>query len=146
MAMTFAAVARPWVDASTGTIFNGLLGIGASAEDAPAKRSSCPDGAIELRDVSVTRAIYRSMLIQKVLPALQECWLGGTCGAQITIQQGKVKPHIAVNENDFRAAANPIDCNVTVSRQPPNSPYLSVLDLGGFNAYSLCSARESRTL
>ncbi|XP_022042259.2 uncharacterized protein LOC110944923 [Helianthus annuus] len=125
--MFLAAVARPRYDSS-----------------GKAKRSSKNHvaGTLETKPIlSVTKEVTRSWLIEKVLPAIRSTWPGNHTGP-IYIQQDNAKPHIDVNDAEFKLEASKDGFDIRLGFQPPNSPDLNVLDLGFFRAIQSLQEQE----
>jgi hypothetical protein len=82
----------------------------------------------------VTKDIYATMMIDKVLPAIRSKWQRGSSTAVIYIQQDNAKPHLDPEDSRFVNAAQDSDFDMRLHCQPANSPDMNVLDLGFFNA------------
>lgn len=135
--MFLAAVARPRWNHSENKNFDGKLGIWPFVFSEPAKRSSRnrAAGTIETKAISnVTREAYKTMIIGKLLPAIQEKWPRSAPRKTIWIQQDNAKPHILPDDIEFNEASNRSGFKIKMLCQPPNSPDTNVLDLGFFNA------------
>lgn len=130
--MMLAAVARPRRDVSTDTYFDGRLGIWPFLSYEPARRSSRnrPAGTLVPCDVPVNKETYRSMLLERLLPAIAARWLGNC----YVIQQDNAPAHIAPADERFAVVVQESGMDVALRCQPPNSPDLNVFDLGIFNA------------
>lgn len=76
--MFLAAVARPRYDARRKSYFDGKIGMWPIVEYVAAKRKSNNRvrGAVEVKNVNMTRAIYVKMLKEKVFPAIRRLWPG----------------------------------------------------------------------
>ncbi|KAF0708091.1 hypothetical protein AaE_013351, partial [Aphanomyces astaci] len=74
--MFLSAVARPRWDDAKSEWFDGKIGTWHFTQVVPAARSSRnrPAGTLELRPVSVTRPIYKKMLLENVIPAIKAKW------------------------------------------------------------------------
>lgn len=83
---------------------------------------------------SVTKAVSRDFLVNKVFPAIKEKWPAEEKGMPILIQQDNAKTHIDVNDPSFVEAAPADGWDIRLVCQPPKSPDLNVLDLGFFAA------------
>mmetsp|Transcript_7429 Transcript_7429/g.9585 ORF Transcript_7429/g.9585 Transcript_7429/m.9585 type:complete len:159 (+) Transcript_7429:444-920(+) len=92
---------------------------------------------------SVNAEVYRSFLIEKVLPAINHKWPLNDRLNPIKIQQDNAKPHIAPTDESFVNAAQALNLNVELICQPPNSPDLNVLDLGFFHSIQSLQHTES---
>ena len=77
---------------------------------------------------------YRTFLIEKVLPAINQKWPLHERQNPIKIQQDNAKPQIAPTNESYLNAAQALNLNVQLTCQPPNSPDLNVLDLGFFHS------------
>ncbi|ETV78974.1 hypothetical protein H257_07758 [Aphanomyces astaci] len=133
--MFLSAVVRPRWDNESGSWFDGKIGTWHFTEWNPAKRSSRnrPAGTMELSAVSVTRRVYKQMLINKVIPAIKARWpKEETC--KIRIQQDNARPHVSPLDAEIVAACRQDGWDMQVVFQLPNSPDLNVLDLGFFRA------------
>lgn len=66
------------------------------------------------------------------MPALAECWPEQDRHRPLFIQQGNALPRVAATYPIFLSAVARIGLDVRLRNQPPNSPDVSVLDLGIF--------------
>ncbi|KAF0713673.1 hypothetical protein AaE_011739 [Aphanomyces astaci] len=133
--MFLSAVARPRWDEDAGSWFDGKIGTWHFTAKVPAPRSSRnrPAGTLQTVPVSVTRPVYKAMLLENVIPAIKAKWPKG-CGRSITIQQDNARPHVPPCDTDIVAACQSGGWDMQLKFQPPNSPDLNVLDLGFFRA------------
>ncbi|KAF0750291.1 hypothetical protein AaE_006765, partial [Aphanomyces astaci] len=143
--MFLVAVARPRPG------WDGKVGCWPLVETTLAARRSVnrPAGTPVLSSVTVTKQVYRDMLVRNVLPALQAKWIraGDVANDRIFIQQDNARPHIAVDDALFVQAATEGGWNIKLMCQPPQSPDLNVLDLGFFNSIqSLQQQMECRSM
>ncbi|KAF0697312.1 Aste57867_11995 [Aphanomyces stellatus] len=131
--MFLSAVARPRWDNETSEWFDGKIGTWHFTETVLAKRRSCrrDAGTPIMKSVSVDRATYKAMLIDKVIPAIRDKWPRGDT-KNIKIQQDNARPHVPPCDVDVVAACTSMGWNMEVVYQPPNSPNMNVLDLGFF--------------
>lgn len=140
--MFLAAVARPRY-LSTGEFFDGKIGIWPFAEMAPAKRNSinCPRGTLVLKNIKVTKAVFRKFLIEKLVPGIVEKW------PRSSSETGKLLPEtvrlqfdncpVHLKDYQFNAAMENVATDgltIIPVPQPSNSPDLNCLDLGVFPA------------
>lgn len=135
--MFLVAVARPRFDRTKGEWFDGKVGLWPLITHEAAERSSRnrPKGAIVTKPIaSVDSTVYRTFLIDKVLPAIVACWPAESRAATVFLQQDNARPHIAGNDPAFVAAVATSGLDIRLRNQPPNSPDLNVLDLGFFTA------------
>ena len=73
------------------------------------------------------------MHITNVQPTIRAKWPQGL-SKHIYIQQDNAKPHIAHNDREFLEEAIKHGFYIQLVQQPPNSPNMSVLDLGFFRS------------
>ena len=133
--MFLCAVARPRHDAHRNSFFDGKIGFWPFVETVMAKRKSKnrPAGTPEVKPVSVTTEVYKTLLVDKVFPAIREKFPVAQRG-KIIIQQDNAKPHVSVNDPSIVEAGSKESWNIVLQCQPPNSPDFNVLDLGFFSA------------
>jgi hypothetical protein len=112
-------------------LFDGKLGIWPFVSEEPAQRTSKnrAAGTIEIKPVSVDRDTYRAMLIENVIPAIKQKvpWLKST---KLVIQQDGAGAHVAGNDPAVLSACGDRGWTISLTKQPPNSPDLNILDLG----------------
>lgn len=146
--MFLAAVARPRFGGDDGNecLFDGKIGIWPFVEEVAAKRTSVnrPRGTLENKPVSVTRDVYRRMVIDNLLPAIRARWPvdldideNNPEGCTVVVQQDNAPSHISPNDPEWVAAAAATEeepISISMTEQPANSPDLNVLDLGFFRA------------
>ncbi|XP_042001765.1 uncharacterized protein LOC121751115 [Salvia splendens] len=94
---------------------------------------------------SVTEAVMRDCLIQKIIPAIKAKWPVGA-SKDIYIQQDNATPHITAMDADFQVVANSDGFKIHLICQPPNSPDTNILDLGFLGQFSHCSMRNHARL
>ncbi len=72
--MFLAAIARPLYDEEDHCVFEGKAGSWPFVEIVAATRNSRnrPAGTLEVKPVNVTRDVYRSFIVEKVIPAIRE--------------------------------------------------------------------------
>ncbi|KAL7141990.1 hypothetical protein ABFS83_08G092000 [Erythranthe nasuta] len=88
-------------------------------------------GTLETKPItSVNKEVIGSYLIEKVLPAIKEKWPREDAGRPIFIQQDNARTHV---DHGF---------DIRLISQPPNSPYLNILDLGFFSAIKSLQYKE----
>ncbi|KAF0707190.1 hypothetical protein AaE_013731 [Aphanomyces astaci] len=133
--MFLTAVARPRYDARNKRMWDGRIGMWPFVKTRPALRSSKnrKRGDDVTEPFTVTRDVYRSFLIDKVIPAVRSKWPSSKKN-QIWIQQDNAKPHVSVNDPAVVAAGRQGGWTISLCSQPAQSPDLNVLDLGYFNA------------
>ncbi|KAF0723503.1 hypothetical protein AaE_009860 [Aphanomyces astaci] len=93
--MFLSAIARLRWDHDKGEWLDGKIGTWHFTERVPTLRGSRkrPAGTMVTNPVSVTREVYKTMLLDKVIPAIKAKWPKGETKGVI-IQQDNSKPHI----------------------------------------------------
>ena len=88
------------------------------------------------KPLTVTKDVYRDMLINKLIPAIDAQWPRGLCAGriQVSVQQDNARPHIVPNDRTWMDAAATSGITLDLLCQLPNSPDTNVLDLGYFRA------------
>jgi hypothetical protein len=137
--MFLCAVARPHHDSHTNSFFDGKIGIWPIGEFRPAERASKnrPKGTMVWHNIPVTREVYLELLQNKVLPAIMDNFPGAANGRRIILQQDGAKSHIDENDISFADMAEQLGLNITLVKQPANSPDLNINDLFFFEQYRL---------
>ena len=87
----------------------------------------------------MTKRKYRELLLQKVIPAIQQKWPRGQWSRDnfiIRLQQDGVKAHISPDYQELHQGLEEmgLETKVLIYLQPANSPDLNVNDLGFFRA------------
>lgn len=133
--MFLCAVARPRFDDDGVCTFDGKIGMWPFTQHVPAQRNSRnrPKGTLELKNVVVTQEVYKSFLIEKVIPAVFEKWPGSR-PFNVTLQQDNARSHVSVDNAEVAQAGRRNRSVVSLTAQPPNSPDFNILDLGFFRA------------
>lgn len=90
----------------------------------------------------VTKYVYRSCLLEQVLPEIRKKWPLFS-SPTIYIQQDNARPHISVNDEEFIEAGRQEEFDIKLVCQPPNSPDLNVLDLGFFRSIQALQHQEA---
>ncbi|VFQ62496.1 unnamed protein product [Cuscuta campestris] len=132
--MHLCAVGRPIFGPEGEVIWDGKVGIWPLTIQVPAQRRSKnrAAGTLETKPIPrITKEVYRTLMIQQVLPAIKEK-VPEAITKHIIIQQDNAKPHIDVNDPEFVQVANADGYSIELTCQPPNSPDLNILDLGFF--------------
>ncbi|KAE9340632.1 hypothetical protein PR003_g10397 [Phytophthora rubi] len=103
--MFLAAVARPRYDCHRKVHFDGKIGIWPIVEETTAQRSSVnrPKGAPVTKSVSMTRVLYRKLLVDKVLPAIR-AKLPVRRGTTVFVQQDNAGPHVREDDTEVETA------------------------------------------
>jgi len=136
--MFLAAVARPRFNEAGECVFDGKIGLWPFTKEVAAKKNSCnrPKGTLETKCMNVTREVYQSFLIDRVLPAIYDRWPKGqnprSC-ENVYIQHDNPPSHNL--DNAFHVACNSNRrFKIMLKKHPANSPDTNVLDLGLFRA------------
>ncbi|VFQ97172.1 unnamed protein product, partial [Cuscuta campestris] len=134
--MFLGVVGRPIISDEGEVLWDGKVGIFPFVESVEAKRKSKnrEAGSLETKPISsVTKQVFKDMLIHTVIPAIREKW-PNFLSKEIVIQQDNARPHILGNDLEFVMASTTNGFQITLTNQPPNSPDLNILDLGFFRA------------
>ncbi|ETW05258.1 hypothetical protein H310_04222 [Aphanomyces invadans] len=133
--MFLTAVARPRFDAHRRKSWDGKIGTWPFTMVRPALRNSknFKRGDAITEPVVVTKEVYRSFLVDKVIPAIKSRWPGRR-SKTIWVQQDSARPHVAVDDAPVLAAGQSDGWDIRLCAQPSQSPDMNVLDLGLFNA------------
>jgi hypothetical protein len=155
-AMFLAAVARPWVsnrclDLTTTKsgeynanvidndvnkwFFDGKIGIYPLVEQCAAKRKSClrPAGTMVPTAVSMTRAVYKEFVFEKLLPDIARKCPWQMRKQTIWIQHDNAPPH-RINERELKIRCDQLGVDCRFYYQPAQSPDLNLCDLSFFPA------------
>ncbi|CAA7037110.1 unnamed protein product [Microthlaspi erraticum] len=135
--MFLAAMARPRFDEEGNEIFSGKIGMFpfVTMQEAQRRSRNREAGTMELKPMdSIKREDIKRCLIEKVLPNIRERWPTEDFGKTIFIQQDNARTHVDVNNEEFQEAASQHGFDIRLMCQPPNSPYMNILDLGFFRA------------
>ncbi|XP_041995655.1 uncharacterized protein LOC121745765 [Salvia splendens] len=134
--MFMCAVSRPQFGMDGQATYDGKVGIFPFTEVLLAQRKSKnrARGTMETKSInSVTKAVMRDCLINKIIPAIKAKW-PVWASKDIYIQQDNATPHISAMDADFQVVANSDGFKIQLICQPPNSPDTNILDLGFFRA------------
>ena len=94
-----------------------------------------PKGMLVWKNRTVTKDVYRELLISQLIPAILEKWLRrDRMSTTIYIQQDGAKNHIREDDEEFNNALMEQDIDAKLYMQTPNSPDMNLLDLGFFRA------------
>jgi hypothetical protein len=133
------AQARPRFDPHRNAFWDGKVGIWPIGKMVPAQRTSNNRlaGTLEWKDESVTNEVYRKLLLEKVVPAIQQKWPRGAWNNPrmvIRIQQDGPKAHIKPDDVEWNEKLQQmgLEDKLLLYTQPANSPDLNILDLGFF--------------
>ncbi|XP_057526230.1 uncharacterized protein LOC130805471 [Amaranthus tricolor] len=93
-----------------------------------------PRGSIEIKPTkSVNQEVYRSMLIQQLIPAILRKWPSERPSI-IFIQQDNARVHIINDDPIWQQHNRQGGLTFILTQQPPNSPDCNILDLGFFRS------------
>jgi hypothetical protein len=118
-------------------------------EKVPAQRASRnrARGTLITKSISVTKEVYKTFIMEKVLPAIEEKWPQCHRDMTIKLQQDNAKPHRIHNDPELLQHMSTMAVKVELFDQPPNSLDLNVLDLGYFSAIQALQQRlQQRTV
>ncbi|ETV97216.1 hypothetical protein H310_10003, partial [Aphanomyces invadans] len=101
--MFLTAVARPRFNDDDGTWWTGKIGTWPFVETVLAQRTSSNRhaGTPETKPLVVTKDVYRSFLINKVLPAVVKVW--PQSNVPIIIQHDNARAHVTTSDIQLRA-------------------------------------------
>ena len=131
------AVARPHFNPSVNSWWDRKLGIWPIGDWEPPKQKSKnrPKGTLVWKNTTVTKEVYRELLISKLVLAILENWpRRDRMSRTIFIQQDSAKNHIHEDDEEFNNTLMQQDINAKLYMQTPNSPVINLLDLGLFRA------------
>ena len=95
------------------------------------KSKNRPKGTLVWKNKTVTKEVYRELLISKLIPVILENWpRRDRMSRTIFIQQDGAKNHIREDDEEFNNALMEQDINAKLYMQTPNSPDVNLLDLG----------------
>jgi hypothetical protein len=121
-------------------LFDGKIGIWPYVVQVPAKRNSKnrKKGTLETKSYEVTKKVYLDMLIDNVLPALEEKWPRGPDMIQPALQHDNARPHNIGKDPRWIKAVESLKLrtgiDVTLVFQPANSYDFNVNDLAFFSS------------
>ncbi|KAF0705717.1 hypothetical protein AaE_014395 [Aphanomyces astaci] len=148
--MFLCAVARPRYNHATDSWWDGKIGIWPFVEPVAAQRDSVnrKAGTLETKSITVTKDVYRTFLLDKVLPAIVAKW--PRADHTIKLQHDNARAHVTPEDAKLKAALDTykaVGWHMSLAPQPPNSPDTNVLDLGVFAAIqSLQHRKSARTI
>ena len=125
-----------------GTHFCGLVGVWPFVREGIAARSSKnrAGGETELKLVSVDGNVWRDIMVGKVFPAIRDAYKH--LKKQVVIQIDGAKPHIKSSiQASIEAECSKQGYNITLERQPAQSPDFNVLDLGFFHSLQVQASK-----
>ncbi|XP_057519712.1 uncharacterized protein LOC130800272 [Amaranthus tricolor] len=116
--------------------FDGKIGIFTFINRVAAQRDSKnrPRGSIEIKPTeSVNQEVYRSMLIQQLIPTILRKW-PSEGPSIIFIQQDNARVHITNDDPIWQQHNRQGGLTFILTQQPPNSPDCNILDLSFFRS------------
>ena len=144
--MFLCAIARPRFIPYLNKWWDGKIGIWPIGEWVPAKRDSANrrKGTPVWKNTSITRDVYRALLVEKVLPGIIEKWpVEDRKERVVRIQQDGAKSHISDDDPEFleflKDLKNDGQLDASLYTQSPNSPDTNICDLGFFRAIQSAS-------
>ncbi|KAF0716727.1 Aste57867_2699 [Aphanomyces stellatus] len=96
-----------------------------------------------MKSISITKEVYRSFVIEKVLPAVVFSW---PAYPNVTIQHDNARAHVTPDDKALRRTFDAYKnrgWSFTLRPQPPNSPDTNILDLGFFAAIQSLQNKKS---
>ena len=131
--MLLCAVARLHFNPSVNSWWDRKLGIWPIGDWEPAKWKSKnrPKGTLVWKNKTVTKEVYRELLISKLFSAILENWPSRDRRSRtILIQQDSAKNQIREDDKEFNNTLMEQDIDTKLYTQTPNSPDINLLDLG----------------
>jgi hypothetical protein len=139
--MFVCAQARPRHDPATGRMWDGKIGMWPVGRWAPATRGSVnrPAGTMVWHDESVDKDVYRSIVLYKIVPAIQDKWPRGQWARRdfaVRIQHDGASAHMHEKDTLFELQLRVMGLagKIRLYYQPANSPDCNICDLGLFRA------------
>ena len=126
-AMFLSTIACPCL-LSTGKLFNGMLGVWAFAQQMLAKQNSKnrPKGMLVWEQLSVNKDKVRQMVLEKLLPFINQNWPAGSWRKPVFVQQDKALPCLRANNKAFENSRLGKRLDICLVRQPAQLPDLNV--------------------
>ncbi len=131
--MFLAAIARPLYDEEGHCVLDEKVGFWPFVAMVAAKRNSRirPTGTLKLKPVNVTRDVYRSFIVEKVIPAIREkCPMRPS--EPVVMQQDNTPCQVSIDVQIIVEEGRRHQWNIQMTNQPANSLVFDVLDLGFF--------------
>ncbi|KAF0696858.1 Aste57867_12414 [Aphanomyces stellatus] len=146
--MFLSAVSRPRYVDETDLWWDGKIGTWSFTHVVPAVRSSAnrSAGTLETKSMNVTKYVYRSFLVDRVLPAIVSKCPGPPV---VMLQNDNASAHVTSSDTalfltfDSYAARG---WQFSLVAQPPNSPDTNILDLGFLPQSNLYNTASQPTL
>ena len=130
--MFLCTVVRPHFNPSVNSWWDSKLGIWPIGDWEPAKQKSKnrPKQTLVWKNKTVTKEVYRDLLISELIPAIMEKGPhGDRMSRRIFIQQDGAKNHIHEDDEEFNNALMEQIIDTKLYMQTPNSPDVNLLDL-----------------
>ena len=146
--MFLCTVASLCFNPSANSWWDRKLGIWLIGDWEPAKWKSKnrPKGTLVWKNKTVTKEVYRELLISKLIPAILEDWPSrDRISRTIFIQQDGAKIHIHEDDKEFNNALMKQDIDAKLYMQTPNSPDVNLLDLGFLEPFRASMMHHQRT-
>ncbi|KAF0685537.1 hypothetical protein As57867_022523, partial [Aphanomyces stellatus] len=143
--MFLSAVSRPRYVDETNLWWDGKISTWSFTHVVPAVRSSAnrSTGTLETKSMIVTKDVYRSFLVDRVLPAIVSKWPGPPV---VKFQHDNARAHVTSSDTALFLAYDSYAARgwqFSLVAQPPNSPDTNILDLGFFAAIQSLQHRKS---
>ena len=95
------------------------------------KSKNRPKGTLVWKNKTVTKEIYRDLIISKLIPAILEKWPSkDRMSRKLFIQQDGAENHICEDDKEFNNTLMEQNINAVLYMQTPNSPDVNLPDLG----------------
>ena len=146
--MFLCAVARPCFNPSANSWWDGKLGIRPIGDWEPAKwkLKSRPKGTLVWKNKTVTKEVYRELLISKLILDILEKWLRrDRMSRTIYIQQDGAKNYIHEDDEEFNNTLMEQDINAELYMQTLNSPDVNLFSSGPFRASTMHHQRMKKS-
>ncbi|DAZ97619.1 TPA: hypothetical protein N0F65_002238 [Lagenidium giganteum] len=102
-----------------------------------------PKGILETKSVNVDEGISRTLLTEKIIPAIKEKWPIGEKNRPIFIQQDNAPARVLVHDPEIHEAGREDGWNISLKAQPAQGPDLNILDLGFFASIRSLQSRTT---
>lgn len=146
--MFLSAVARPRY---IGNVYwDGKIGMWPLTERVRAQRRSAlrPAGVMVTEKVNMDQVVYKRMMLELVLPAIQQKCPEGMRSNRIYLQQDSAPAHLRFSHAgcpELRGVCRDLGLDLVPFFQPAQSPELNVLDLGFHRALQTRVLKDSST-
>ena len=145
--MFLCAVARPCLNPSVNSWWDGKLGIWPIGDWEPAKwgPKNRPKGMLVWKNKMVTKDVYRDLHINQIILAILEKWpRRDRMSRTIYIQQDGAKNHIREDDKEFNTPLMEQDIDAKLYTQTLNSPDIN-FSSGPFRASTMHHQRMKKS-